>query len=75
MSTSQQAQAPADIEAAEQQPSYISATGPSARPRRSLKHDDTFAVIDSHGDMGSSAGGLDGIFDKDTRYLSRLNCF
>jgi glycogen debranching enzyme len=72
MSISQHARAPADIEAAEQQPFYISATGPSARPRRSLKHDDTFAVIDSHGDMGSSAGGLDGLFDKDTRYLSRL---
>jgi glycogen debranching enzyme len=65
-------QAPADIEPTEQQPSYIPATGSPMRPRRSLKHDDTFAVIDSHGDMGSSAGGIDGIFDKDTRYLSRL---
>jgi glycogen debranching enzyme len=72
MSTSQRARATADIEAAEQQSFYISATGAPARPRRSLKHDDTFAVIDSHGDMGSSSGGLDGLFDKDTRYLSRL---
>jgi glycogen debranching enzyme len=53
-------------------PFYIPATGPSARPRRVLKHGDTFAVFDSHGDMGASAGGPDGLFDHDTRYLSRL---
>jgi len=70
--TSQQPQTPADVEAAEQQPFYIPATGSPTRPRRSLKHGDTFAILDSHGDIGSSAGGLDGIFDKDTRYLSRL---
>jgi glycogen debranching enzyme len=70
--TSQQARLPSQFEAAEQQPFFIPSTGISARPRRALKHDDTFAVLDSHGDMGVSAGGLDGIFDKDTRYLSRL---
>ena len=53
-------------------PFYIPATGPSARPRRILKHGDTFAVFDSHGDMGASAGGPDGLFDHDTRYLSRF---
>ncbi len=53
-------------------PFYIPAMGPSARPRRILKHDDTFAVLDSHGDMGASAGGPDGLFDHDTRFLSRL---
>ena len=53
-------------------PFYIASTGPSARPRRTLKHDDTFAVFDSQGDMGASAGGPDGLFDHDTRYLSRL---
>jgi glycogen debranching enzyme len=53
-------------------PFYIPSTGPSARPRRTLKHDDTFAVFDSHGDMGASAGGPDGLFDHDTRYLSRF---
>jgi glycogen debranching enzyme len=53
-------------------PFYIAAPGSSARPRRTLKHDDTFAVFDSHGDMGASAGGPDGLFDHDTRFLSRL---
>jgi glycogen debranching enzyme len=51
---------------------HIHITGPSARPRHTLKHDDTFAVVDSHGDIGASAGGPDGVFHADTRYLSRL---
>jgi glycogen debranching enzyme len=55
-----------------EQPFYIPMTGPAARPRRSLKHDDTFVVLDSHGDIGASAGGPDGLFHADTRYLARL---
>jgi glycogen debranching enzyme len=55
-----------------EQPFYIPMTGPAARPRRSLKHDDTFVVLDSHGDIGASAGGPDGLFNADTRYLARL---
>ena len=30
---------------------YIPATGPASRPRYVLKHDDTFVVLDSHGDI------------------------
>ncbi len=60
------------IEAVEELPFYIPMTGPAARPRRSLKHDDTFIVLDSHGDIGASAGGPDGLFNADTRYLARL---
>src|SRR6266700_1159025 len=51
---------------------YIPMPGPAARPRRSLKHDDTFIVLDSHGDIGASAGGPGGLFSADTRYLARL---
>jgi glycogen debranching enzyme len=51
---------------------YIPATGPATRPRRTLKHGDTFVVVDSHGDIGASAGSPDGLFHADTRYLSRL---
>jgi glycogen debranching enzyme len=51
---------------------YIPATGPAARPRRTLKHDDTFIVLDSHGDVGASAGGPDGLFHCDTRFLSHF---
>jgi glycogen debranching enzyme len=51
---------------------YIPATGPASRPRRALKYGDTFIVVDSHGDIGASAGGPDGLFHADTRFLSRL---
>jgi glycogen debranching enzyme len=63
--------APADKPFAEQ-PFYIPMTGPAALPRRSLKHDDTFIVLDDHGDLGASAGGPDGLFNADTRYLAHL---
>src|ERR1700686_5185927 len=60
------------VEEVAESPFYIPMTGPAARPRRSLKHDDTFIVLDSHGDIGASAGGPDGLFNADTRYLARL---
>src|SRR5246127_4784566 len=60
------------VELSLEQPFYIPMTGPAARPRRSLKHDDTFIVLDSHGDIGASAGGPAGLFNADTRYLARL---
>ncbi len=53
-------------------PFYIPATESAARPRHTLKDGDTFAVLDSFGDIGASAGGPDGVFDHDTRYLSRF---
>ncbi len=53
-------------------PFYIPAKGAPERPRYTLKHNDTFAVIDSHGDIGVSSGESDGMFNQDTRFLSRL---
>ncbi len=53
-------------------PFYIAATAASARPRRTLKHGDTFAVLDSHGDIAAPYGAPDGLFHCDTRYISRL---
>jgi glycogen debranching enzyme len=53
-------------------PFYIAATAASARPRRTLKHGDTFTVLDSHGDIAAPYGAPDGLFHCDTRYLSRL---
>src|SRR4051794_25143022 len=64
--------APAAAEAVVGTPFYIPATGPSTRPRRTLKHGDTFAVFDAHGDIGATAEGPDGVYHCDTRYLSRL---
>jgi glycogen debranching enzyme len=51
---------------------YISATQSARQPRCSLKHNDTFVVLDGHGDIGASAEATDGLFHCDTRFLSRL---
>src|SRR3982074_1511560 len=61
-----------NVEPVSESPFYIPMTGPAARPRRSLKHDDTFIVLDSHGDIGASAGGPDGLFNADTCLRARL---
>jgi glycogen debranching enzyme len=53
-------------------PFYIPATGTPSRPRRTLKYGDTFAVVDTYGDIGASAGDADGLFHNDTRFLSHL---
>jgi glycogen debranching enzyme len=37
-----------------------------------LKHDDCFAVFDSHGDIGAAPGGPDGLYYRDTRHLGHL---
>ncbi|TMK04771.1 MAG: amylo-alpha-1,6-glucosidase [Alphaproteobacteria bacterium] len=60
------------LDTAPEGPFYIPATGPASRPRRTLKDGDTFIVVDSHGDIGASPGGTDGLFHGDTRFLSRL---
>ena len=62
----------AQVKEISETPFYIPATGSSTRPRRTLKHGDCFAVLDSHADIGASAGGPDGIFFCDTRHLSHL---
>ena len=53
-------------------PFYVAATAAPSRPRLTLKHDDTFAVLDSHGDIDTGANGADGLYDGDTRFLSYL---
>lgn len=63
---------PTPSEPVSELPFYIAATGSAARPRRALKHGDCFAVFDSHGDIGAYAGGPDGLYYRDTRYLSRM---
>jgi glycogen debranching enzyme len=51
---------------------YVSATETTTRLRRSMKHDDCFLVCDSHGDIGASFGGPDGLLSRDTRHLSHF---
>jgi len=56
------------IDAPDETPFYIPATAQAARPRRTLKHNDTFAVVDNHGDIGASLGEPDGIFNHGRMY-------
>src|SRR5690606_36631060 len=52
---------------------YISATTPlQDRRPRTLKHGDTFAVFDHYGDIIPAEGSPEGIYHRDTRYLSGL---
>lgn len=53
---------------------FIPATS-SLQERRphTLKHGDTFAICDHNGDVLSGADSPDGIFHRDTRYLSHLH--
>jgi glycogen debranching enzyme len=60
------------VEPVAEDPFYIPATALTSRPRRILKHGDSFVVLDSHGDIGATVGGSDGLFHCDTRFLSNL---
>ena len=52
---------------------YIPATSSlQVRRPRTLKHGDTFGVFDHYGDIVPAAGGTEGIYHQDTRYLSGL---
>jgi glycogen debranching enzyme len=42
------------------------------RGLRNLKHGDAFAVFDSYGDMGAIGDTAEGLFYRDTRFLSRF---
>ncbi len=54
-------------------PFYISATGSLAEQRpRTLKAGDTFAVFGHSGDATPGPGSAEGIYYRDTRYLSRI---
>jgi glycogen debranching enzyme len=72
MPTDCAAQALHHVDPIPEAPFYIAVADSAARARRTLKSGDTFVVMDSHGDVGASAGGPDGLFHCDTRYLSRL---
>jgi len=42
------------------------------RALRNLKHGDAFAVLDSYGDIGTVGDTAEGLFYRDTRFLSRF---
>ncbi|WP_029032081.1 glycogen debranching N-terminal domain-containing protein [Salinarimonas rosea] len=43
------------------------------RRARTLKHGDTFAVLDPNGDLLTGPGSADGLYHRDTRHLSRFD--
>jgi glycogen debranching enzyme len=52
---------------------YIPATSSLAERRpRTLKHNDTFALFDHYGDVMAGVRSPEGIFHRDTRFLSRM---
>ena len=54
-------------------PFYIGSTVSFQERRLStLKHGHTFAVFDRRGDIAAGDGGSEGLYHRDTRYLSRL---
>ena len=56
---------------------YIPATGTEAPQRRTrtLKQGDTFALFDDRGDICSAKTSKEGLFHRDTRYVSQLELF
>jgi glycogen debranching enzyme len=52
--------------------SIVSETERSIAPLRVLKHGDSFAVFDPHGDMTPTEAGEHGLYHAGTRFLSRL---
>lgn len=42
------------------------------RVLRTLKHADAFAVVDGYGDIGAASNTAEGLYFRDTRFLSRL---
>ena len=42
------------------------------RALRNLKHGDAFSVLDSYGDIGTAGDTAEGLFYRDTRFLSRF---
>ena len=62
---------PATAQTDSSAPFYIAATASIQESwPRTLKHGDTFALFDQHGDIINAAGNPAGVFHQDTRYLS-----
>ena len=66
------ADAPAGSGAPPDQFSVPAAASLQERRPRTLKHGDSFAVFGHNGDVLSGPGASDGLFHRDTRYLSHL---
>jgi glycogen debranching enzyme len=63
---------PADPDDAVIGPFYIPSGASTPLGAHTLKHGDTFVVLDAFGDAQASGSAAEGLFHEDTRYLSRL---
>ena len=55
-----------------EEPFAVVPSASTVHPHRTLKHGDTFILVDTHGDIGVIPDGTDGLFHCDTRFLSLL---
>src|SRR5205807_3296049 len=62
-----------EIVLAEAQYYILATSAPLAERALVLKHDDTFAVFDHHGDIDATLRAEEGVYHRGTRYLSCLN--
>jgi glycogen debranching enzyme len=62
----------AEVVSLEEHFAIVADTDYGARPRRVLKHGDTFAVFDLHGDIIALENGDQGLYHAGTRFLSRF---
>ena len=62
-----QASSATPVDEASETPLSIPGTASSTRSRRTLKHGDCFAVLDSHADIGAELGTPGWHFYRDTR--------
>jgi glycogen debranching enzyme len=62
----------AEVVSLEEHFAIVADTDYGTRPRRVLKHGDTFAVFDPHGDIIAIENGDQGLYHAGTRFLSRF---
>ena len=62
----------AEVVSLEEHYAIVADTDYGARPRRVLKHGDTFGVFDLHGDIIAVENGDQGLYHAGTRFLSRF---
>ena len=60
------------VQSIPEEPYAVAATASTARPRRTLKHGDTFGLFDQYGDVRPGQKGEAGLYHDGTRHLSRF---
>ena len=61
------------VERIPEEPFAVVPSASTLQPHRTLKHGDTFILVDTFGDIGVARDSGEGLFHNDTRFLSRLS--